>query len=41
MEQQVHRQRDRTMALIAEKDREVDNLRHQLHNKYGGAVGGG
>ncbi|XP_022083862.1 GRIP and coiled-coil domain-containing protein 1-like [Acanthaster planci] len=36
MEQQIHRQRDRTMALLAEKAQEIDMLRQQVHNRYGG-----
>ena len=35
MEQQIHRQRDRTMALLAEKAQEIDSLRQQLNNRYG------
>ncbi|XP_071809060.1 GRIP and coiled-coil domain-containing protein 1-like [Asterias amurensis] len=38
MEQQIHRQRDRTMALLAEKAQEIDLLRQQLNNRFGGTT---
>ncbi|XP_071955847.1 GRIP and coiled-coil domain-containing protein 1-like [Antedon mediterranea] len=31
MEQQIHKQRDRTLALLSDKDKEIENLKQQLH----------
>ncbi|XP_002741891.1 GRIP and coiled-coil domain-containing protein 1-like, partial [Saccoglossus kowalevskii] len=39
LEEQVHKQRDRTLALLEEKDKEIETMKHQISQTYGAYTG--